>query len=334
MSKNIFDYSAAGAGAGAGNNVGTINDANAAKANQRQLQEGSLTNQRQLQEGSLNAALPTGLVGDGQELERPNGSGDLEGDTRASKKDRAIAANGNSILDANLRAWTQAMQSMRKKMVIRGLQPHSNAYFLREAKAGQLVNRMQHLSCFAPAMLIAGYYELPPAVRDSRWKLLALQLADTCYQMYASNFFGLACETTSFRMKAGVSEGSLMSCAADDKQYHLRPELFESLYYLYYYTGHRIFQRRGYELFLTLRKYAKAPFGYAATDWSSPISNITSPGKMSFRPKQLDKQESYFPSETLKYLYLLFQPRKAFDLEEYVFNTNGHPLGRFKEQTA
>ena len=34
-----------------------------------------------------------------------------------------------------------------------------------------------------------------------------------------------------------------------------------------------------------------------------------------FAPKHLDKQESYFPAETLKYLYLLFKPRKDFDLE-------------------
>ena len=34
-------------------------------------------------------------------------------------------------------------------------------------------------------------------------------------------------------------------------------------------------------------------------------------------------------SETLKYLYLLFRTDNVIDLDEYVFNTEAHPLRRF-----
>lgn len=42
-----------------------------------------------------------------------------------------------------------------------------------------------------------------------------------------------------------------------------------------------------------------------------------------------DEMESFFPAETLKYLYLLFDPDSKIDLDTYVFNTEAHPLKMF-----
>lgn len=39
-----------------------------------------------------------------------------------------------------------------------------------------------------------------------------------------------------------------------------------------------------------------------------------------------DRCESFFGSETLKYLYLLFDTNKKVDLNKYVFNTEAHPF--------
>lgn len=39
--------------------------------------------------------------------------------------------------------------------------------------------------------------------------------------------------------------------------------------------------------------------------------------------------ESFFPGETLKYLYLLMQPDHPMNLLEYTFNTEAHPLKIF-----
>jgi mannosyl-oligosaccharide alpha-1,2-mannosidase len=39
-----------------------------------------------------------------------------------------------------------------------------------------------------------------------------------------------------------------------------------------------------------------------------------------------DKQQSFFLAETLKYLYLLFGPEDVLSLDEYVLNTEAHPL--------
>ena len=44
-------------------------------------------------------------------------------------------------------------------------------------------------------------------------------------------------------------------------------------------------------------------------------------------PPQLnDVQESFFLAETLKYLYLLFADDSLLPLDQWVFNTEAHPL--------
>ena len=45
-------------------------------------------------------------------------------------------------------------------------------------------------------------------------------------------------------------------------------------------------------------------------------------------PPQRDKMESFWTGETLKYLYLLLDPSASprFPLNQWVFNTEAHPL--------
>lgn len=39
-----------------------------------------------------------------------------------------------------------------------------------------------------------------------------------------------------------------------------------------------------------------------------------------------DVQQSFFLAETLKYLFLLFCPDELIPLDQFVFNTEAHPL--------
>ena len=43
-------------------------------------------------------------------------------------------------------------------------------------------------------------------------------------------------------------------------------------------------------------------------------------------PVRLNKLESFFLAETLKYLYLLFAPSDIIPLKNYIFNTEAHIL--------
>ena len=44
--------------------------------------------------------------------------------------------------------------------------------------------------------------------------------------------------------------------------------------------------------------------------------------------RQSDRMESFWLAETLKYFYLIFSEPTLVSLDEYVFNTEAHPLKR------
>jgi mannosidase alpha-like ER degradation enhancer 2 len=104
---------------------------------------------------------------------------------------------------------------------------------------------------------------------------------------------------------------STMKIAYDG--YALRPEIIESAYYLYSFTHDSRYREMGQIFLDSLMKHCRNDVAYAA------LSNVQT-------KKQRDRMESFFLAETLKYLYLLFAPAKVLDLEQFVFNTEAHPL--------
>lgn len=55
----------------------------------------------------------------------------------------------------------------------------------------------------------------------------------------------------------------------------------------------------------------------------SAVQNVLTPAST-----QLDEMESFWLAETLKYFYLLFSTFDVVSLDEYVLNTEAHPLRR------
>ncbi|XP_013412853.1 ER degradation-enhancing alpha-mannosidase-like protein 1 [Lingula anatina] len=97
--------------------------------------------------------------------------------------------------------------------------------------------------------------------------------------------------------------------------YPLRPELVESTYLLYQATKNPFYLHVGKDILENIDKYAKAECGYAT------IHDVT---KMDLE----DRMESFFLSETCKYLYLLFDKDHHLNKEaaSYIFTTEGHIL--------
>lgn len=95
--------------------------------------------------------------------------------------------------------------------------------------------------------------------------------------------------------------------------YPLRPEIMESAYYLHFYTDDDRYTEMAATFLGGLSHYCKADEGYTA------LRDVATFEKA-------DEMESYFLAETLKYLYLTFAPRSTLDLNQVVFNTEGHPL--------
>ncbi|GMT08713.1 hypothetical protein PFISCL1PPCAC_10, partial [Pristionchus fissidentatus] len=112
--------------------------------------------------------------------------------------------------------------------------------------------------------------------------------------------------------------------------YPLRPEMVESLMYIYRATGDRKLLKLGAIMVDSIEKYAKTSCGYATVKVKSGV--------------QENRMESFFLAETIKYLYLLFDddsflhnshsgrvvetPNGSCVVEAggYIFNTEAHPL--------
>ena len=103
-----------------------------------------------------------------------------------------------------------------------------------------------------------------------------------------------------------------------DRHNQLRPETVESLFVLYRLTKDSQYRDWGWRIFQAIEAYTKVPEG-----GYSSIDNVEDTENPGFR----DKMESFFLSETLKYLFLLFcDDDNVLSLDEWVFNTEAHPL--------
>jgi mannosidase alpha-like ER degradation enhancer 1 len=99
------------------------------------------------------------------------------------------------------------------------------------------------------------------------------------------------------------------------KFYPLRPELVESTYLLYQATQNPFYLHVGSDILHSLEKYTKTSCGYAT------LHDITTKTKE-------DRMESFFLSETCKYLYLLFDTDNVVNRysAQFVFTTEGHVI--------
>ncbi|HLI63526.1 MAG TPA: glycoside hydrolase family 47 protein [Terriglobales bacterium] len=136
----------------------------------------------------------------------------------------------------------------------------------------------------------------------------AEELQDSSYKMWTN--FGVEPEEIDYSTMKIVEPG-----------YELRPEIIESTYYLYYFTGEPRYLDMGKTYLDSLEKYCRTDAGFAA------LANVVTKQKR-------DAMESFFLAETLKYLYLLYAPKSTLDLDKAVFNTEAHPMQKRFSQPA
>jgi len=180
--------------------------------------------------------------------------------------------------------------------------------YIVELEHGGIVNKMDHLVCFVPGMLALD--------GNPEHLKLAKEIMRTCYQFYVQNPTGLAPEIVGF---ASPPPGKDFYNQAPHNL--LRPETVESLMILYRVTGDKMYQEWGWDVFLGFEKSSKTEESYSA---------IEDVGK--FPVSYRDRLDSFFFSETLKYLYLLFCPPHYISLNDFVFNTEAHPTRKFYPQ--
>lgn len=147
-------------------------------------------------------------------------------------------------------------------------------------------------------------------------------LTETCVAMYDRTSTGLAPEIVTFAPGADFAPNH------DAKHCLLRPETTESLFLMGRLTGEPRWGEAAWRIFDSLERHARVRGGgYAnlhdVAPWPlSPDGEAYSAG----RANMDDKMESFFMAETMKYLFLAFSPPAALPLEEWVLNTEAHPV--------
>uniref|UniRef100_A0A3Q1FKD0 alpha-1,2-Mannosidase n=1 Tax=Acanthochromis polyacanthus TaxID=80966 RepID=A0A3Q1FKD0_9TELE len=209
-----------------------------------------------------------------------------------------------------LEDYLQAIEGVKKNLLQKS--SPNGLTFVGELSHGQFSPKMDHLVCFLPGTLALGAHNGLPADHMD----LAKELMETCYQMYIQMETGLSPEIVHFNMHQGSTRDIEVKLA--DRHNLLRPETVESLFYLHRLTNDHKYQDWGWEILQNFEKYTKVSSGGYTS-----INNVRDPEY----PSPRDKMESFFLGETLKYFYLLFSNNtNLISLDQYVFNTEAHPL--------
>ncbi|CAB9517990.1 oligosaccharide 1,2-alpha-mannosidase [Seminavis robusta] len=241
----------------------------------------------------------------------------------------SFGGDGDSFYEYLLKMWIQGdkQETIYREMydtAIQGLHDRlirqstpSGLTYLIDIIDGESVHKLHHLTCFMGGLLALGAYTDPLGMDSHRAKRdmkVGKALTYTCYQMYAQQNTGVSPEEVQF------IPGKDFRLEGD---YHseniLRPEVVESLYILHSITKDPIYREWGWEIFQAIETYCKTEIAYGE------LPNVANKSGI---PR--DNMESFFLAETVKYLYLLFDPDSHVDiLTTHVFNTEAHPLPGF-----
>ncbi|KAJ6608839.1 glycoside hydrolase [Mycena sp. CBHHK59/15] len=205
--------------------------------------------------------------------------------------------------------------------------------------------KQEHLACFLAGSLMLGattagartphtVVSVPPRLNElsSRglrdWKT-GVALLEGCMDTHRTAT-GLSPEGVTFRTEADPAggdrdwyiNGANQASPPYDARYMLRPEIVESLFLAWRLTGDTRYRAHAWGVFNAIEKHCRLPgedAGYATVlDVDSvPVTHA-------------DKQETFFLSETLKYLFLIFADEGVLNLDDTVFNTEAHPLPVFQ----
>lgn len=262
--------------------------------------------------------------------------------------------------------YLDAIDEIKEKMLKHTGGPNNYTYVaemqiyrtINDTEDIKYFNKMDHLVCFLPGTLILGYYHFSPQASDYRIKYnletpdykinsrydshlnLAKALARTCYHMYSDMGTGLSPEIATFvhvtESNPSSPNGYQPELQVQSTSAHniLRPEFVESLFYLYHITGLPIYRVQAGKVFDAFQKYSRITTGY------SPVSDVRHKPPDDANIDELlhknapDRMDSFWLSETLKYLYLTFCDDHHIIstlLNSYIFNTEAHMLPILKK---
>uniref|UniRef100_A0A8C3BJD9 alpha-1,2-Mannosidase n=1 Tax=Cairina moschata TaxID=8855 RepID=A0A8C3BJD9_CAIMO len=232
----------------------------------------------------------------------------------------SIGGLGDSFYEYLIKSWLMSdkKDSEAKKMyddALEAIEKHlvrrsaGGLTYIAEWRGGILDHKMGHLACFSGGMIALGA-EHASEERKQHYMDLAAEITNTCHESYARSDTKLGPEA--FRFDTGTEA---MATRLSERYYILRPEVVESYMYMWRLTHDLKYRQWGWEVVKALEKHCRVEAGF------SGIRDV-----YTTVPTHDNMQQSFFLAETLKYLYLLFCEDDVLSLDDWVFNTEAHPL--------
>jgi mannosyl-oligosaccharide alpha-1,2-mannosidase len=173
---------------------------------------------------------------------------------------------------------------------------------------------VSHLGCFYPGSVALGVMSgAVTGEKAERYLGFAEDMMGACLQLYNT--------TTGLGAESGRFQGGELRHTG--RRYLQRPEVVESLFYLWRATHDQIWRDMAWEIVQAIDTWCRVDGGFAGIQ-DVMVSN---PDQVAFD----DVQQSWFLAETLKYLYLIFEDDSKIDIaghteDTWVFNTEAHPV--------
>ncbi|OAA45666.1 Glycoside hydrolase, family 47 [Metarhizium rileyi] len=229
---------------------------------------------------------------------------------------------------------TLSLDTGRDKLLFRPMTPKDEDILMAgnlDALADQRDHKaqMQHLTCFAGGM----YALAGKLVERKDYVDLGARLTAGCvwgYDSFPTNIMPESTELVRCEKLDGpcpyqedkfpggkdkdLPSGFLQ---VSDAKYMLRPEGIESVFYMWRITGDAIWREAAWRMWEGIVKETETETAFACIQDASKHGSA-----------KMDSMETFWLAETLKYFYLTFEDESVINLDEWVFNTEAHPVKR------
>ncbi|KAF4122118.1 mannosyl-oligosaccharide alpha-1,2-mannosidase [Geosmithia morbida] len=219
--------------------------------------------------------------------------------------------------------WVAAAESTMEHLASHP-RSRNDLTFLADYEGQVTISRSTHLASFAGGNFILGGILLD----EQRYIDFGLAVAESYFETYRSTATGIGPEAFAWTSDETAHRDGDVDVDADagfwatSPSYILRPETVESLYYSYRVTGDPKYQDMAWEAYRSIDAATGLRSGAHAG-----LQNVTVQDG-----GYVDKMESFWLAETLKYLFLTFDVDSE-DLQvrgdggnKWVYNTEAHPV--------
>ncbi|KJH50455.1 glycosyl hydrolase family 47 [Dictyocaulus viviparus] len=238
----------------------------------------------------------------------------------SERRQVSLGALGDSFYEYLIKSWIQSDKTdeQARKMYwdasdaikLHLIKKSKNGLtYVAELHDGVTNDKMGHLACFSVGMFALQAVNENQIEKRKATMELAEELGRTCHESYVRTPTHIGPEMFYF-----IGDEEARSKYGENS-YFLRPEVIEGYFYLWRLTGNSKYRDWTWDAIVSIDKYCRVKGGF------SGLNDVND-----LRSGHDDVQQSFFLAETLKYAYLTFSENSVIPLDQWVFNTEAHPL--------